>query len=67
MGHFAECSGKTPEYYKFSKQFQISKQASLSKGCTQKLKQEKLSKSLFNIRFKEEVRKTTCSEIEKPD
>ena len=32
-----------------------------------KMEQEKLSKSLFNIRFKEKVRKTTCSEIEKPD
>ena len=32
-----------------------------------KTEQEKLSKSLFKIRFKEKVRKTTCSEIEKPD
>ena len=60
-------SRKTPQYNKYSKQFQIFNQKSLQKRICSRILQEKGSNNLLNIIFTEKLRKATYTERKKAE
>ena len=66
-GHIFKRSRKTPQYNKYSKQFQIFNQKSLQKRICSRILQEKGSNNLLNIIFTEKLRKATYTERKKAE
>ena len=60
-------SRKTPQYNKYSKQFQIFNQKSLQKRICSKILQEKGSNNLLNIIFTQKLGKATYTERKKAE
>ena len=64
-GHIFKRSRKTPQYNKYSKQYQIFNQKSLQKRICSRILQEKGSNNLLNIIFTQKLGKATYTERKK--
>ena len=66
-GHIFKRSRKTPQYNKYSKQYQIFNQKSLQKRICSRILQEKGSNNLLNIIFTQKLGKATYTERKKAE
>ena len=66
-GHIFKRSRKTPQYNKYSKQYQIFNQKSLQKRICSRILQEKRSNNLLNIIFTQKLGKATYTERKKAE
>ena len=66
-GHIFKRSRKTPQYNKYSKQFQIFNQKSLQNRICSRILQEKKSNNLLNIIFTQKLGNATYTERKKAE